>query len=155
MFLCLKIFLVVIVKTCIFTDRSKQLQTLLQTGANNFVNDKSPNITEYLTPNFITIVSRHKSIGLKNIFVSGITCNKRLSYSHIITANKKAKDTGKIYMRDFCWKWRCLEYGFISNWFTVTKKKWMRVSWISHICEKNTFEYKNTQRYQLLSIRSS
>ena len=50
----------------------------LHVGVNNLLNDKSPSSTGNLLSNLDNIGNKCKSFGVMDLFVSGITFNKRL-----------------------------------------------------------------------------
>ena len=65
---------------------------LLHVGVNDLLNDKSSSITDNLISNLVNIVNKCKSLGVMDLFVSGIAFNKRLPYTVIKKVNEKIAD---------------------------------------------------------------
>ena len=51
---------------------------ILHVEANDLLNNKSPSSTDDLLSNLVKIVSKCKSFGVMDLFVSGIAFNKKL-----------------------------------------------------------------------------
>ena len=68
---------------------------ILHVGVNDLLNDKSPSSTDNLVSNFVNIVSKYKSFGVMNLFVSAIAFNKRLPYTVTKKVNEKIVDMCK------------------------------------------------------------
>ena len=66
---------------------------ILQVGINDLLTDKSPSSTDNLMSNLVNIVSKCKSFGVMDLFVSGIAFNERLPYIVIKKVNEKNVDT--------------------------------------------------------------
>ena len=65
---------------------------LLHVGVNDLLNDKTSSITDNLISNLVNIVNKCKSLGVMDLFVSGIAFNKRLPYTVIKKVNEKIAD---------------------------------------------------------------
>ena len=68
---------------------------ILHVGVNDLLNNKSPNTTDDLVSDLVKIVSKCKSFGVMDLFISGITFNKRLPHAVIKKVNEKIVDMCK------------------------------------------------------------
>ena len=59
---------------------------------NDLLNHKSRSSTDNLVSNLVSIVNKCKSLGVMDLFVSGIAFNKRLLYTVIKKVNGKLAD---------------------------------------------------------------